>query len=394
MKWLGKIRAVKYHVLRIDLSDPGGMFTSGMVFRKLKDQIDMDQKMAELPLKEMLEHIPRYSNVVLVFSGDQVLSRFSSGELKNLFEEIEEEDFYFQKVAVESGWTIQSVCRKSIVDTVFDLMLSRKLFLLHMAFDPTVVPTIADLMGDTMISSGHFRFQFRDGTLLCIIEDGTSAIEETPESGILLEGMSLSSNDISMLAGLVHYLKEGPVTAGSFQEHHLQSRYFRRFRTALAGVLSGLFVVLLTNFLLFSSVQQNLDQLKSSGESQAEVIQEIERLKIQIEEYRDLSMNRVNAPSRSYSFYLEEMAQHRPSGVWFNQLEVDPIRGKQEAGKAVETNRSQIKLTGETRDPVSLNRFIKALKDLHWISDIELKNYEMSPESSSASFEITIRKVQ
>lgn len=393
MNRLDTIRAVKYYVLRIDLSDSSVLRTSAIIFRKLYDQIDLDQKLAEIPLKDILEQIPRRSMVVVVFSGDQVLSRFSSGEPKNLFDEIEEEDFYFQKAEFEKGWTIQSACRKTIVDPVFDLMILRKLFLLHMVFDPAVIPTIADLLGDITIASDHFKFQFKDGSLLWIMEEQMNSKSDSAEDEIIMDGMSLPPEGISMLAGLVHYLNEGPVMADPHLEHNEHSKYYRRSKLVLTGILTVLLLGLLINFFLFSSIQQNIDRMKTSGENQAEVIHEIERLETQIEEFRLLYLNRINASGRSYSYYLEELASNRPSGVWFNQLVVDPIQGKQESGKSIETDRSQINLTGETLDPVSLNKFISALKDLPWVSDIELKNYELSQESSRASFELTIRKV-
>jgi len=392
MNGLSKIQAGKIHVLRIDLSDTKELLTSCVDFRIWKDQIDVDQELMELPLQDMLAKMPSYSSVVVVFTGDQVLSRFSSGEPKNLFEEMEEEDFYFQKVEFESGWTIQSACRKSTVDTVLDFIVERKFFLLHQAFDPAVIPTIAGLLGDTTFSSGHFRFQFRDGGLVWIMEGDTASEEEDPETEFSIEGMNFSQKGISMLAGLVQYMKEGSADDGLFTEHQEQSKYFRRFRRISVAVLSGLFLLLLINFLLFSSVKQNLDRLKTSGESQAQTILEIERLEAQIEEYRNLSLNRIRISEQSYSYYLEELARNRPSGVWFNQLTVDPIQSKQEAGKALETNRSQIHLTGETRDPVTLNEFISALKDLYWVADIELKNYSVSGANHKAAFEIVIRK--
>lgn len=195
-----------------------------------------------------------------------------------------------------------------------------------------------------------------------------------------------------MLASLVHYLNEGDAITPVLLEQQAQFRFFRRFRNLAILVLSGLLVLLLANFLLFSSVRENLVQLKTSGESQVETIREIDRLKAQIEEYSHLSLNRLDVRGRYYSFYLEELALHRPSGVWFNQLVVDPFRGRPENGKAIETDLTRISLIGESRDPVSMNQFISALKDLSWVSDIELKNYELSRESSGASFEICIRK--
>jgi Tfp pilus assembly protein PilN len=393
VKGLNWIKAVSYYVLRIDLSDIEVMPTSGIIFRRYKDKIDKEQEMIEMPLKDMLGKIPHHSNVLVVFTGDQVLTRYSSGEPKNLFEEIEEDDFYFQKMEDKSGWIIQSACRKSTVDPILDILFQKKYFVLHMAFDPVVIPVVSDLIGDTELSSGHFRFQFRNGNLQWIMEEQTGIKEEFSSTGIDLEGMFISSNGISMLSGLVHYMKEYPALTDEIREYRLQSNYYRRFRRTMIGTLSGLFIILLVNFLLLSSAQQNLDQLEASGESQAGTIREIELLKTQIDEYRHLSLNRINSPDRSYSFYLEEVARQRPSGVWFNQLVVDPIIGRQEAGKPIKTNRSLISLKGETRNPVYLNSFIKSLKDLPWVRDIELRNYETSQESNNASFELSILKL-
>lgn len=379
-------------MLRIDLSDMKELYTAGVVFRKWKDQIDVDQELSELPLQDMLAQIPKRSSVVVVFSGDLVLSRFSSGEPKNMFEELEEEDFYFQKADFENGWTMQSACRKSTVDPVLDFILERNFFLVHQSFEPAVIPILADLMGDTVLSSGHFRYQFRDGSLVWIMEEDQNFGDEVPESEIIMDGMNFSQKGISMLAAMVHYLNEGSVKDGIFTEHQLQSKYYRRFRRISLAVLSGLFLILLINFLLFSSAQQKLDRLKSNGESQAQTIREIERLRTQIKEYYHLSFNRLHGPEQSYSFYLEELARSRPSGVWFNNLSVDPIQSKKKAGKAITTNQSQIWLTGETRDPVTLNRFISALKDLSWVVDIELKNYALSGASQKADFELIIHK--
>lgn len=392
MRGWSSINTKKYHVLRIDLSDMKELITSGLVFRKWKDQIDVDQELKELPLQDMLVQIPMHSTVVVIFTGDQVLSRFSSGEPKNLFEEMEEEDFYFQKVEFESGWTMQSACRKSSVDPVLDFIIERKFFLVHQAFDPAVIPILADIMGDVTISSGLYRFQFRDGELVWIMEEHTDSGKGSSDTEFIIEGMSFSKEGVAMLAALLHYLKDEDSADTVFSEHQLQSKFYRRFRRTSVAALSGLFLVLLINFLLYSSIQHNLDRLKSSGENQAQTILEIERLKGQIEEYRYLSLNRNHVPERSYSFYLEELASNRPAGVWFNELSVDPLQSKQEAGKAIETNRSQISLLGETRSPVALNSFISALKDLPWVVDIEMKNYALSGEKERADFELIIRR--
>jgi len=389
---LGNIGAVRYFVIGIDLSNEESLQSSALEFIRRKDQLDLEKRLPELPLRDLLKQIPPYSRVLTVFSGNQVLSRYSSGEPNNLFEEVEEEDFYFQKVELENGWAIASACRKSTIDPVLDILYERKLFVLHMAFDPAAIPILADLAGDSLIGSGHFNFQFRSGELQWIMENPIETLEVEVDTELLLEGMSLAQSEVSLLAGLIDHLKEDDGTESIFAEQQQQCAFYRKFRSTGIACISVLFLALLCNFLLFGQVQNKLHLLESSGASQAEAIQKIEGLKTQIEEYQGLSLNLYDASSRSYSFYLEELAKSRPSGVWFNQMQVDPIFGKQEEGKSVDTDRSRIKLKGETHDPVSLNRFVGALKSQSWVEDIELVNYELSGDSKMAVFELIIRK--
>ncbi len=392
MKISDQIRTTKFYVLKIDLSEPEIFLTTGLAFLKIKEKIDLDFELVAQPLYDILAQIPKNTNVIALFSGDDVLTRYSPEDRSTLFEEIEEEDFYFQKTFSTSGWVVQSACRRSIIDPIAGIFASRKLFLMDISFSPAVIPVLEEHIENVVLTIGHYRFEFKEQGLNSIEKVFSEEDDSEHHHEHFVAGMSFSPDGLAQLASVLHFFKEGPAKLEILRENNTQSKFLRMFRRASVLVLSGFFVVLLTNFLLFNSVQQNLNLLKTSGENLTGKISEIERLKAQISEYRDLVVYKTNSPEKTYSFYLDEIARIRPSGVWFNNLDVHPISRKQETNKAMEIDHLLVSLSGEAKDPLSVNRLIKSLEEMPWVRDIELKNYESSPESPNAEFEIAIRK--
>jgi Tfp pilus assembly protein PilN len=156
--------------------------------------------------------------------------------------------------------------------------------------------------------------------------------------------------------------------------------------------LGGFFVLLLTNFLLYSQTSAKLSEMRNSGESNMALVKRIEAIQSEIREYQELRVAGSSSPEETYAFYLEEVAGNRPGGIWFNSLSVHPCTNKKEHGKALLLDYTVLILKGEARDPVSLNSLIGSLESLDWIRDIELVSYENSTEMKNASFELTILK--
>lgn len=392
MKIFDQIRTTKFYVISIDLSDPEVYLTSGIVFGKVGERIDVVGKIGLQALDEALSETPANSNVIALFTGDQVLTRVAQEEQSTFFEEIDEEDFYIQKTSSKCGWMIHTACRRSIIDPIAIKLTSQKLFLLDISFGPAVIPVLEEHIENDTITIAHHRFEFKENELINIEEVFSTADERENSNETIVAGMLFSPEELSQLAAALHFFKEGPAQLDTLPENNMQSKFFSLFRRASVLALSGLFVVLLTNFLLFDKVQKNLIQLNTSGKNLTEKINEIERLQAQISEFRELVTYNTSSPENTYTFYLDEIARTRPSGIWFNNLEVHPMNQKQELNKPMEMDHSLISISGEAKDPVSLNRLINSLEEMSWIRDIELRNYESSPGQNNAGFAIAIKK--
>lgn len=392
MKILDKIKSLKYYVIRIDSGYPGGISANCSVFRVNGDSLDPENELGSGTLDEVLSQIPKYSAIILVFSGDQVLTRFSSDSGASLFEEIEADEFYLQRVQSSQGWVIQSACRKTIVDTTLDRLGLENSFILTMYMGPGSLIALENVVQECHVLSGHFQFSYKDGLLDGIREIAPVREEEDKNGGLDVSGTFMSSSMVLNLAPLLRYFNEAKPQEHFLIEQQKQYRFFHRCKKTAIGALGVFFILLLINFLLFSGVRKDLELLKSSGENQMAKVSQIEKLKTQIVEYRQLSNLHQSAPQNTFSFFLEELAGNRPSGIWFNSLELYPALKKPEKNKAFEVDRSVIVLKGESRNPVSLNVFIGSLKKRIWIEDVELLHYENSHDKINDDFELRIRK--
>lgn len=388
----GKIGQIKYFVVRIDLGDPDYLRSKCVVFRRQAAKLDLDYAMEEGSLESVVAAIPKLANVMTIFAGDQVLTRFSPEERSTLFEELEEEEFYLQKTISEDGQMIQSACRKSAIDPILHQIIKEKRFLLDVSLSPTAIPVLESLLPDVSIQSEHFRFHFKDGQLSGIMEKHTNPDKDEIHCDIRIGEQKIQKDEVSYLAAIVHHFQEGPAHISLLKRESIQSRFYRRFRMAALFTLGGFFVLLLTNFLLYSQTSAKLSEMQNNGESNLALVKRIEAKQNEIREYQDLRVAGSSRPEETYAFYLEEVAGNRPGGIWFNSLVVHPCTNRKEHGKALMLDYTELILKGEARDPVSLNSLIGSLELLDWIRDIELVSYEKSIEMKNASFELTIIK--
>lgn len=392
MKLLDHIKATKYYLLNIDLSDQELFETRYAVFIKTRNGIDLERESEKSSLMEVLKTLPINSNVIISFSGNQVLTRFSSEIGNSLFEELDEEEFFLKRMASESGWMIQSACRRSIVNPIVDVISRSKLFLLDISFSPSSIPVLETQLEDMNLRIDHFQFEFKNHQIRQIQE-----LSDPSDSTYKNETVSLGDNlfspiGLDLLSALMLFSKERPMSLKSLGENASHSRFYRLFKKVGIITLSAVFFLLLTNFLLFNSLQRNLDRLQASNKSRTEKIKKIKGLQSQLAEYEKLVTNSTYSPQSTYSFYLDMIAEYRPTGVWFTSMEVNPASKKPDANKSILIDPSLIKISGEVNSPSNLNTFINTLKKQEWVNDIELKTYETSPEKSYADFRLDIRK--
>lgn len=397
MKILEQIQATKYHVLQIE---PGGSDTisaSCSIFKTAGGKLDLIERIDNSQLNEVLKGIPRKSAIILLILGEQVLTRYSSAPGPGLFEEIDEDDFYIQKNLASDGHSLESACRRKIIDDVLGLFNPDKYFVLEVLVGPGCLIELEELVQNEHIGSGHFQFDFKQGRLHLIHEKPEEEITQTArisedKEEVEVAGTIVKRSGLLSLSAMLQFLKGSPEGFPILKEQNTQFGYFRRLRKVAFGAIGLLFVLLLINFLLFSGARSELMQLKSSGENHVSLVKEINQLQAQINEYKRLASFEISAPHKTYSFYLDDLARTRASGIWFNTLKLHPSFKKAEKNKVIEFDPSLILLQGEAKDPVSLNAFTGRLKQHDWVEDIELLHYEKALEKTYADFELRIKK--
>lgn len=392
MKIISQLYSRNYYVLDIDLSDRENLYTTVMVFRKSGSALDKVKGMEAASLIDTLNVLPKGSNIIAIFRGDQVLTRFSFEERNTLFAEIEEDDFYIQKRISEKGWVIQCACRRSFLDPILNVITGTKHFILDISLGPVAIPLLEGMVDAHRLTFGQMAFQFADHLLDGINESHSQVNSEKEREVIDLGGNQFAQQELTLLPALLGYLQEGPSELKLLREQNMQSKYFRFWRLGAVAALSFIFLMLIINFLINSHISRSLNSLRSTHSSQEYMINEIESLTNRINEYNNLTESGTGSPASTYSYFLDVVAGLRPSGVWFNRMEIHPLSKSLETDKPVLQQTELITLSGEAKDPVCLNSFMNRLKDLEWVKEIELKHYESRQDQPYASFVIEVLK--
>ena len=392
MKSINLNRGIPIHVLEIMTGSPGALRAKCSVFRKHGDQVDLEEELAEQPLEEMIIGLPKHAALILYLSGNQVLSRYSSSPAETLFPEIEAQDFAINKRSSSNGWILEAACRQSLLEDLIEQAIPDRVFVLDVALGPVPTLMLENQLEDMDLHAGHFIFQFRNSSLAQVSENELPANTTESDSAVTLGGTTYNSRTLIHLGVLLQHLEHPHEVLPKLKSRQVQWKYHRRFRIWGIAALSGIFVLLLVNFLLFSQAQAKLREMQKQGSHSMELVRLIDQTLLEIGEYRSLDLGHALGPEETFSFYLEEMAGSRPSGLWFDKLQVHPISKRMEKDKAVETHTSEILLSGSTSNPVHLNKLIAALEEKPWLSDVELISYENKPETGSAQFKLRLVK--
>lgn len=390
MKLADYIFPEKYYLLLVDPDDPAQIHLA--VFKKTSRGIKQVEELGPENLASLTDKLPKNSKIIIVISGNKVLTRFSREKPDTLFDEIEEQEFHIIKTVSENGWMIQSACRRSTIEPITDLLTECSLFLLDVSLVPCSISLLETLFENETIEAGYHRFLFRNRILIELEELETITDEDVNVIKYKIGGDTFSAKSLYLLAALFHFLRNGPAFRKFVGENIVQSRYYGLFRRTAIISLSGFFILLLFNFLIFSHLQNHIGRINVTDRTQTEKIEKINDLKAQLSEYKKLSSYALVSGKTSYSYYLDLVAHLRPPGLWFNSFDIHPPGGRIESGKLIQVEHELIRITGEVDNPLTLNGFIGTLKQLDWIEDIELDHYEASVEKAFADFDLEITK--
>jgi Tfp pilus assembly protein PilN len=157
----------------------------------------------------------------------------------------------------------------------------------------------------------------------------------------------------------------------------------KKLRVYGSLLLAVFFVLLLINFVVFSSLKQSNDRLT------AQVSQTITEQTIQKEALLDLlgwdgGINKTAL--------VDQVASLMPAEITLDEISVNPIDiAKSRVQHVVSFSNRQIDIHGFAENIIPVNEWIARIKTRPWVKDIQLESYTFNNENNTGQFLITVK---
>ena len=373
-----------FFVLAISKSDNHDLFINASHFIQTKNQIVLNNSNVYYSFEQAMGELKKEIPLIITFHGKDVIARYSNSGEKNLFDEIQMEDFYKQDVQFSLGWKLQTLIRKEIVDNIIKTFVQKGFFILGLSLGISSIQSIEELIRTTEFNLNGISFKLNNEQIT-EISPGTKG-----ECNLCIKDEIYDEIGTIMISSLLSNLKGETLSLPQIQSSTKEYRYFSLNKKILPVFISVLFIILLVNFLVYTQLSENMKKIQVETKSSREKSDQIKILEARINEYFNIYGNHKEKTEASFSYLSDRVATKKPDELWFSTMILYPISSRIEDKKPININKSIIALKGNLKTPEVLNSFIENLKKEEWIKDIQLQDYKWRNDKTYAEFDIYI----
>lgn len=309
-------------------------------------------------------------------------------------------DLYLQKTPINDRELFVTVVRKQLLDEVLGAFAKAGLHVIHIGFGPFAVADIVHLIESTgdggyqTIVAGDNQLVFEDGVLRDVQMGGASLIADKT---VDVAGLKIQNQHLSVFALAVTYITNSdgldvPLvpTVQAEEDEFLQKTLFK---TALVGVLAFFFVVLLVNFMVFSSVYKKHQELETQMGMSKSSLELYDKLKKKYDNTSAFLTKQGWMDASRSSYFADQIASTVPQDIQLTELSVFPLEGRNqtdEPDSLLTFSNKEIWIKGKARKSSIVNDWMLGLKAVSWIKDVRIDLYQQEKQSSAGVFSLIV----
>jgi len=306
-----------------------------------------------------------------------------------------EKDFYLQNIEVDNTHAYVSLVRKDLIDEILQELTDLKFEIIGCSFGPFCINSILPIIGsglkdDDTITIGAYSIGIKEGKI-----DSIQVVVETSDKAVFKIGdEEIESKYLLSYSTALAYFTENSIgqPAIPYIENSSSSYIEKRVFSALSkGVLAVFLTLLLINYFLFNHFFFKQSALEATLDNQKSLIQKYDTLKSVLEEKEDFLKKIGFLGEPKTSFYADQLAKDVPPFITLNEMRINPlkkIKNVDEAGIAFSSG--VIDLAGVCKDIIQFNDWIKLLKELGWVKELKVLNYNHDKEGDINRFSVEI----
>lgn len=367
-----------------------------MALKKQKNALTIGAHSQEFSMAETANKFPKKAPVFLIINNQQVLTKQVDSELTDplklvhkAFPNINLSDFIYEVLVQDRNHHV-SICRREYVESLLKSSTDAGLSIVNISLGNLLVSTSLQFLNDTTIWTSNAQIQSVDNQVHRI-----EAKDSQETVSYHLNGLDINKNYLLSVLGALDIIlvQYAPISNFEPEKNKLLVifRQTRIFGHAVKGGLMGLFLVLLINFLIYSSYFNKVQELQQAShinqDSKSRLVQLNEKVNRSQKMVEDIFKN--NASKTSY--YTNSIIQSLPSTILLDELNYQPLLKKIRADKPIESKENILVLNGESVNSSEFSEWLLRLEHLDWVKKFEVLDYtDISGSQSRFSIEIQI----
>jgi len=165
----------------------------------------------------------------------------------------------------------------------------------------------------------------------------------------------------------------------------------RKLTVNAAAILVAFFILLLVNFVIFSSLYSDNNQLTDKVSQLTQSSISIQGVQDQVTQKVALLKELGWDGNINKSVLVDQLAALMPEDITLDAVDVNPVDQEQSRlQKTVAFHDGQITLSGRSDKIIPLNEWIARIKTKAWVKDIQLDNYSFNNEQNTGLFTVVI----
>ena len=365
-----------------------------LLLRKQKEAFVISNRSQENDFHQLIDSLKKQQHVFIIFNNEQVLTKKiteiypeDKGILQLAFPTIRVSDFYYETYQ-SNGNTFVAIVRKKHVDAIILQYQKKGISVIDFSLGNLVVKNLQEIVTEKSLETSNAEIHF-EAQLIDEIKKKTP-----PEKTFVINDLRISNSEVLSLAGIVGYYTQN--TSSQIQKK-LKENYTQKriFDVGLKSGLRFLLVVLLVNFLIFSSYRTQVEKLAGASQMSEQSKMQLANLQNKVAQKKQLVARFQSVSNSKRSQYMDELGKTTPPTILLSQMSFQPIKGVQRADKKLLFDEKKILLKGACKKDSDFSAWIAVLEKKNWVQDISINGYGKGKKRGSLSnfeFEITVNE--
>ncbi len=358
---------------------------------KKKNELIIIEEKSFNSFEKLLEYLSSKSqdHLVLVINNNQVLSKFipvleSNEEIvfKSAYPTLTRNDFHSQIEYSKSNSFI-SITRKDYLNKLIKQYSESKIDVLDVFLGNLSVTSIIEFLDENDFYSSNSRISISDSALEVITR------KQFSENLYNINGLKVQNTHLLSFGAVIGFYIKNTI--------HYSDEYFKSFKEkkkfnfGYKLALGTLFVLVLSNFLIFNSYNKKVNNLQQELEIKEGARSKLKEISLSLTKKRKLFSELKNSSLFSVSKFTDQIVANIPESIVLNEINYQPLKGTIKKYKEVKFRVNEIEVKGVLNNYDDFTRWIDDLERKDWVLQLLELVTEKEKRKIGSSFHILIR---